>query len=394
MVFVVAIKIAYWIKIMKEVYITKAAAFLPNEVVENEEMEQYLGQVNGRPSRSRAIVLRNNGIKKRYYALDKEGNSTHTNAEMAALAVKGLFENDQALQSMDLLCSGTSTPDQVVPSQGVMVHGYLPTSKSIEVVSPAGACCAGMHALKYAYMAVKVGEKSRAVATGSERASAMMTNNKFEEEMQQIEQLQKNPYLAFEKDFLRWMLSDGAGALLLEPEKNKEGLSLRIDWMKGVSYAQELEACMYSGAEKNENGTLRSYKDFSATEQAQHSLMSFKQDVKLLSQHVVPLGIRFAVEQMKAHGNKIEDVSYFLPHMSSYFFEQAIADNFEELGYPMPKEKWFSNLATKGNVGAGSIYLMLEELMNSGRLKKGEQLLLLIPESARFSYVTAWLTVC
>ena len=184
---------------MKEVYITKAAAFLPNEVVENDEMEQYLGQINGRPSRSRAIVLRRNGIKKRYYALDKQGSMTHTNAEMAALAVKGLFDKEETLKTIDLLCCGTSTPDQVVPSQGVMVHGYLPTSNSIEVVSPAGACCSGMHALKYAYMAVKLGEKKRAVATGSERASAMMTNNQFEEEMQQVEQLQKNPYLAFEK---------------------------------------------------------------------------------------------------------------------------------------------------------------------------------------------------
>lgn len=379
---------------MEKVYITKAAVFLPNEVVENEEMEQYLGQINGHPSRSKSIVLRKNRIKKRYYALDKEGNVTHTNAEMAALAVKGLFQNTKELQHMDLLCSGTSTPDQVVPSQGVMVHGYLPTSKSIEVVSSAGACCSGMHALKYAYMAVKLGEKKRAVATGSERASAMMTNNKFEEEIQQIEQLQKNPYLAFEKDFLRWMLSDGAGALLLEPQKNEEGFSLRIDWIEGVSYAQELEACMYSGAEKNEDGTLRSYKEFSALEQAKRSLMSFKQDVKMLSKHIVPLGVRSVIEQMKKHSKTTDDISYFLPHMSSYFFEQAIIDHFEELGWPIPKEKWFSNLATKGNVGSGSIYLMVEELLNSGLLKKGDQLLLSIPESARFSYVVAWLTVC
>jgi 3-oxoacyl-[acyl-carrier-protein] synthase-3 len=80
--------------------------------------------------------------------------------------------------------------------------------------------------------------------------------------------------------------------------------------------------------------------------------------------------------------------------MSSYFFEDAIADNFEALGWPLPRDKWFTNLSTKGNVGAGSIYLMLEELLNNGQLKKGEQLLLLIPESARFSYMTAWLTVC
>ena len=60
----------------------------------------------------------------------------------------------------------------------------------------------------------------------------------------------------------------------------------------------------------------------------------------------------------------------------------------------IPKEKWFTNLATKGNVGAGSIYLMVDELFNSGKIKKGESLLIAVPESSRFSYVFAKLTVC
>ena len=77
---------------MSEAYITRISKFLPNEAVSNDEMEQYLGYINGKPSKSKAIVLRNNGIKSRYYALTKEGTATHTNAEMAALAVKALFE--------------------------------------------------------------------------------------------------------------------------------------------------------------------------------------------------------------------------------------------------------------------------------------------------------------
>ena len=56
-------------------------------------------------------------------------------------------------------------------------------------------------------------------------------------------------------------------------------------------------------------------------------------------------------------------------------------------------EKWFMNLATVGNVGAASIYLALEELMNSGKLKKGDKILLSVPESGRFSYALAYLTV-
>jgi len=37
---------------------------------------------------------------------------------------------------------------------------------------------------------------------------------------------------------------------------------------------------------------------------------------------------------------------------------------------------------------------MVHELFHSGRLKKGEKILLLVPESSRFSYMYAMLTVC
>jgi 3-oxoacyl-[acyl-carrier-protein] synthase-3 len=37
---------------------------------------------------------------------------------------------------------------------------------------------------------------------------------------------------------------------------------------------------------------------------------------------------------------------------------------------------------------------MLDELNRSGRVKKGDRILLMVPESARFSYAYALLTVC
>lgn len=59
----------------------------------------------------------------------------------------------------------------------------------------------------------------------------------------------------------------------------------------------------------------------------------------------------------------------------------------------IPYEKWFVNLTTLGNVGAASAYFMVHELFKSGKLKKGEKLLVLVPESSRFSYMYALLTV-
>jgi 3-oxoacyl-[acyl-carrier-protein] synthase-3 len=378
-----------------EVYIINTSIFLPNDPVSNDDMELYLGFINGKPSKSKEIVLRNNGIKTRYYALTKGGKSTHTNAQMTALAVKSLFADEpDKIKSLELLSCGTSSPDQMLPSHGVMTHGWLPESDAIEVVSPSGVCCAGMHAFKYAYMALKTGEVQLAAATGSERFSGSLVSNVFEEEAQKLNELQKNPVIAFEKDFLRWMLSDGASAFLMSDKKNESGLSLRVDWIEGVSYANEKETCMYMAGEKLPDGTLKGYMDFTPDEIMSKSIFSIKQDIKLLSDNIVPLGGKKLKEIFERKGLEPKDVDYFLPHISSEYFKSKIFDIMTLYGKSIPYEKWFINLYSLGNVGAASSYMMVHELFHSGKLKKGEKILVLVPESGRFSYMYAMLTVC
>ncbi len=380
---------------IKNVYINRTAHFLPNEPISNDEMEDYLGYINDQSSKSKRIVLRNNGIKNRFYAIDKNGTATHTNAQMVALAIEKLFaKNPAELEEVNLISCGTSSPDQMMPSHGVMVHGWLPNTKNIEVVSPSGVCCSGMHAMKYAYMSLKLGEATKAICSGSERLSRVLRSDQFEDEVKKLIELEQNPFIAFEKDFLRWMLSDGAGVCLLETEPNKEGISLRIDWMEGVSYANERDVCMYMAADVDQNQQLLSYMDFSPEEVKNKSLLSIKQDTKLLSENIVKLGFKRLKEILDKKGLKSDDISYFLPHMSSFFFEDKIYQELDQYGYTITKDKWFTNLDTHGNVGAGSIYLMVDQLFNSGQLKKGDTLLLAVPESARFSYVFALLTVC
>ncbi|MFI5155902.1 MAG: beta-ketoacyl-ACP synthase III, partial [Chitinophagales bacterium] len=376
-------------------YINNTASYFPNNPVSNEEMEEYLGLINQNPSKSKRIVLRNNGIKRRFYALSKEGKPTHTNAGMTALAVRALFNNDaEKLKSIELMACGTSSPDQMMPSHGVSVHGELPEMRSIEVVSPSGVCCAGMHAFKYAYMAIKTGDVHNAVATGSERFSGSLRASVFEDEAQKLKQLEENPYIGFEKEFLRWMLSDGASAFLLTDKKNENGFSLRVEWIEGVSYANEMEACMYMGSEKMKDGRLKSYMDYTPEEILSKSILSIKQDVKLLSEYIVPLGGKRLKSLLAEKGVSSDEIDFFLPHMSSEFFRSKIYEQLIKNGNPIPYEKWVVNLDSLGNVGAGSVYFMVDELFHSNRLKKGQKILLLVPESSRFSYMYSLLTVC
>ena len=355
-------------------------------------MENYLGLINEATSKARRIILRNNKIVSRYYAIDKYGNSTHSNAELTKNAITELFDQSFTAQDMELLSCGTSTPDVFLPSHAAMVHGLL-KNKSVELNSSTGVCCAGMNSLKFGYLSVKSGNTKNAVCTGSEKVSTWMKSEKYEQEVVNLKHLEEQPIVAFKKDFLRWMLSDGAAAFLLENEPKGE-ISLKIEWMEAFSYAYELEACMYAGGDKLENGELKPWSDYHPEEWLNESIFSIKQDVKLLDKNILIKGAQSMKEALDKNKVSADQIDYFLPHVSSHYFVEGLKKSFEENGMIIPSEKWFMNLAQVGNVGSASIYLALNELMNSGKLKKGDKILLSVPESGRFSYAYAYLTVC
>lgn len=377
-------------------YITRLSGVLPNAPVDNERMEQVLGQVGERPSRARRVVLRNNGIRQRHYALCPEtGAPTHNNAQLTAEAVRALAGDAFALETMDLLVCGTSTPDQLMPNHGVMVHGEL-GGPACEVTATAGICMAGVTALKYAFMSVRAGLARRAVTTGSELASTYLWSRHMRAEgAEDAEALERRPELAFDRDFLRWMLSDGAGALLVEGEPARRGLSLRIDWIECLSYAGELEPCMYAGAHKGADGRLIGWREYGSLQAAAaDGAFSIKQDVKLLNEQIVRYTVGEGLSEVRRRRSlQPDDVDYFLPHYSSEYFRDRVAAELERIGFPIPAERWFTNLRERGNTGSASIYLMLEELFHRGTLRPGERILCFVPESGRFSTAYMLLTV-
>jgi 3-oxoacyl-[acyl-carrier-protein] synthase-3 len=368
------------------VFINRIAAALPNAAVGNDDMEAVLGQVGGRPSRARRIVLRGNGIRARHYAIDSQtGKPNYTNAELTAEAIRGLTGDGFSLEDMSCLVCGTSMADQIMPNHAVMVQGEL-GNPPCEVVATSGICVSGITALKYAYMAILSGLHRQAVATGSELSSSLIRAENFNPEAETAtSELGQHPSIAFEKDFLRWMLSDGAGAVLLSDRPNDTGLSIRINWIEVRSFANQLEPCMYAGAEKID-GKLVGWTRFSANERQRRSIMAVKQDVKLLNEHIVNISVEQTLKDiLRTRPMKADDVHFFLPHYSSEYFRDKVHEGLSRIGFPIPYHRWFTNLATKGNMGAASPYIMLEELFHSGRLEPGQNLLCFIPESGRFS---------
>ncbi len=359
---------------MRDVYINATGVFLPNQPVSNEEMELFLGKINGEQSRAKGRVLDQNGIKTRYYAIDKNQETTHSNAELAVAAIHdALGKTSLTANDIDVLATGTTQGDLPVPGFGSNVHGLL-GGKALEVNSFQSVCSSGVMALKAASNQLRLTGDKSAVCVGSELSSRLFKASRFE--------AQGMAQIPFDTEFLRWMLSDGAGAMVLQDKPNEKGVSLKVDWIDIKSHAHLNPLCMYVGA--NGDSPYTSWLDYPSYEDASKAgAINLKQNIRLLND-VVKVGVSHYFDLIDQGKVQVEAVDWLLCHYSSEYFKEPIKNLMKKGGGFIPEGKWFSNLTTKGNTGAASIYIMIDELLYSGKLKNGDRILCMVPESGQF----------
>ena len=200
-------------------YITATGRYLPGDPVTNNEIEDYIGKAGRASADLKDLILANCGIKTRHYAIDKSQQTVISNAGMAAGAVRhaaeraGLGPND-----VELLTAATTLPDVLGPGHASMVHGELGYGP-LEIATAHGICSSGMMALKNAYLQVAIGEKRNAISVASEFASRGFKSSRYDE----MQAISEDGSLPMETAFLRYMLSDGAGAAVLESAPRHPG---------------------------------------------------------------------------------------------------------------------------------------------------------------------------
>ncbi len=370
----------------QDVYITAIGKCLPGPPVSNDEMEEYLGQINGRPSRLRKGILQQNHIVSRHYAMDRNQKSLFRNSEMAADAVRdALSRADVTLSDVEMLAAATTFGDLLAPGFASMVQGEL-AARRCEIASLHGICASGMMALKSVFSQIRSEEKHTGVACASEFASRRLKASLFENQ----ESVRAGKPLPFSAEFLRWMLSDGAGAAVLQDRPNRHRQSLRVDWIEIHSYAHSREVCMSVGMPES---TAKSWQDYdSVQDAATDGAFNLNQDVRMLDD-VVQVCVDGFLELVEQGRLDPANIDWMLCHYSSHFFRKRIFEVLTKAGVAIPEERWFTNLYSKGNVGSASPYLLLEELFNERDLQPGQKILCVVPESGRFVACYMLLTV-
>jgi 3-oxoacyl-[acyl-carrier-protein] synthase-3 len=365
------------------VYINSTGRYLPGKAIDNEEIENILGLINGQKSRLKNKILNSNGITKRHYAINDKQKTEISNCEMAALAGKSCLEDSYlAPAKIQMLSCATSQGDLVLPGFGSMVQAELDLSE-IELHTSHGICSSSMMALKAAYTNIKCDETDNALVIASELTSRLFKRSRYEQVT--------NNKVDFNAEFLRWMLSDGAGALLLENQKRPTGTSIRIDWIKSFSHADVYPVCMSVGiAKDNMHKSWQDYETYGEAEKAGALLL--RQDVRLL-ENIVAIGVQGFLKLISQGKLNINNIDHVLCHFSSKHFKSKIFDMLETAGASIPENKWYTNLYERGNTGCASIFIMLDEFIKTRKLKAGETIFCMVPESGRFNCAYMHLTV-
>jgi 3-oxoacyl-[acyl-carrier-protein] synthase-3 len=365
--------------VLAPVYITGTSAFLPGEPVDCERMEDVIGRMPAGCSAFGRRALRWNGIQRRHYALDADGRWLHSNASMCADAVRGALDvAGLDLTNLGCLAAATTQGDLLVPGHASAVHGEL-GGDGLELASFQSVCASSLMAAKYAWMSVRSGEAACAAAVAGEFSSRWFRPSFY----QGTELIDAKGRLAMAADFLRFTLSDGAGAVVMERQPRNEGLSLKVDWIDLTSLAGQFDPCMWAGATPD-GRTERDGAWSNAGPAVAHAsgAIALQQDFTLLKS-VIRAWIGVYLQKVDAGRIDPAKVDHLLCHYSAQSLREEIVGLLEATDAMIPQDRWFTTLRDSGNVGSASIWIMLDGLMRSGRLKSGQKILCIVPESGR-----------
>ena len=358
-------------------FITHTGSFLPGPSVSNNEIEKYLGSVDGEEDVKKTI-LKMNGIVNRHYAQDDQQQPTFDVYQLACEAIQDcLAKRDPASHieaPVSLLTAGTTYAPFSGPGIASILHSQLQEkqllSRPVEIGSHGGICSSAAAAMVSAIRSVAAGEHQAAICVGTEHPSSALKAAAFDPVDDRHEGAELRRTQWFMATFLRFMLSDGAGAFLLEQKPKASGVSFQVNWTHSRSFAHETPLCM-----KLENQGVK-----------------LTQDITILAKYLMPSARKFAAEAMQRHNDDLVGYKMVLPHLSSFFFRRKSERIMQECSSSKDPVPYWTNLATAGNTGSASIYIMLDQYARENKVENGDKLMLFIPESGQFNFVLISLT--
>lgn len=320
--------------------ITGVGMYVPDKVLDNHYFEQIVDT-------SDEWIVTRTGIKERR----KEENGA--TSDMATKAAEDLLKTSNVLpEEIDVIIIATVTPDMFFPATACMVQDNI-GAKNAWGFDLSAACSGFLFALQTGAGLIEGGSYEKVMVIGSDKMSTI------------VDYTDRNTCLLF---------GDAASAILLEPTEDL-----------AIGVKDSILHCDGSGRESlyMKGGGSLNPSTYETLDKGYHTLY---QDGKTVFKEAVKGMADISVEIMEKNNLKPEEIAYLVPHQANLRIIDATANR---MG--IPKEKAMVNIDRYGNTTAATIPLCLTEYYRSGKIKKGDNLIL-AAFGAGFTWGSIYLT--
>ena len=302
--------------------IAGTGSYLPAKVLTNDDLSKIVDT-------SDEWIASRTGIRERHIAA--EGETTGDLAFHAA--VRALEAAGVEASELDLIVLGTTTPDLIFPSTACLLQHRL-GANGCAAFDVNAACSGFVYALSVADNFIRSGSAKTVLVVGSETLTRM------------VDWTERTTCVLF---------GDGAGAVVLKADNETGILSTHLHADGGKKELLWNPVGVSVGFKENEkNAGVRIQMAGSDV---------FKHAVKALDAIVE--------ETLEANGIDRHDIDWLIPHQANLRIIEATAKRLD-----MPMERVIVTVDKHGNTSSGSVPLALDTAIRSGKVQRGQMLLL------------------
>lgn len=310
---------------MTRAKIVGLGAYAPKRILTNADLEKMVDTTD-------EWIVQRSGIRERRIADESEATS-----DLALKAAQQALDRANLTpEDIDFIAVGTTTPDMFFPTVGNLVQHRLGCRRagSVDLLA---ACAGSIYSLTVGAQFIQSGKYRRVLCIGAETLSKITD---------------------FTDRSTCVLLADAAGAAILEASDGESGL-IDADLYSDGQYWDLLY--MPGGGSR-----------YPATRETLDARLHY---AKMKGGEVFKVAVRMfgecATRILERNGFTVADVDLFVPHQANLRIIEAAAKRLD-----MPMDRVFVNIDRYGNTGAASVYVALEEAVSTGRLRRGDLVLL------------------
>ncbi len=361
---------------LRSVYIAGTGSFLPGKPITNDRLESILGRLDNAPPRVKSFLetlgprfLERSGVESRYFAVDPEtGDLTHTFAGLAEPACRAALEAAGVQpEQVEMLIIACPSYDQSTPPTSALLQERLGIQQCAEMEIHSN--CSGVgKAVQTAFDALRSGRYQTALICYSQLSSVYLRSCYFnQEKMDKVNAA------------LRWILADGAGALVLKagPKGVQGGHEIIDTFVESVGAGRR--AGMVAGGAVNDL-TLASRQIPELYAEGKHHLW---QDFTAVSENAAPLlleGLLKITKKLSIDPSTVEHFIVSIPTRQLY--DEHIPAFLDKLGTTRERIQFRS--AKLGYTGGAATLVQLDSMVRGGEIKTGELVCVHAVESSKW----------